>query len=169
MTSTKPDTLETAHSAQMTALGAAQALATNHSRVELQGIACHPSPWKQVMTYALCGGMAILLTFTWKTGGVMLALAILLSAVIEVEGGQGWLKKILIRKAGSNIIIWKSPRFSTPIDWEPPEKPVLIVNLPRTQPPSASSFLWTHRLIVSCAALSLLSTILIMANVLLPG
>ncbi|MDG1480886.1 MAG: hypothetical protein P8R54_14920 [Myxococcota bacterium] len=145
----QPTTTQDAQSTQAVestlpmALSLASAIAEHGDEVELQGTVLHRD---RALTLAAGAAIAAVVTMLGQLTplpGIALLLLILLSFVEDLEGGTGWLRRLVVLKdVGHNVILWRAPRLPTrstpPAESRPPwlaegalsHRPALLICVP---------------------------------------
>jgi hypothetical protein len=104
-----------------TALSLAHQLARRGGDVELQGTVLHRD---RALTLAASAALAAVVIMTGQLmplPGVLLLLAILVSLVEDLDGGSGWLRRLIVlRDIGHNVILWRAERLPAPPEAPPP-------------------------------------------------
>ncbi|MFT5684385.1 MAG: hypothetical protein ACI8RZ_005326 [Myxococcota bacterium] len=132
-----------------TALSLARALAERGDEVELQGTVIHRD---RALTLAACAAVAAVVTMLGQLTplpAAVLLLAILLSLVADLDGGSGWLRRLVVLKdIGHNVLLWRAPRLPTrsnpPAENEPTRlaqgaiahRPALLICVPADGTPA---------------------------------
>ena len=96
-------------------LSFARSLAQQREHVELQGAVLHRSPdLTLAATAATAAAVAIVGQLAPLPGAVVLLL-VLLSALIDLDGGQGWVRRlVLVKDIGHTILLWRGARLPPP-------------------------------------------------------
>lgn len=148
------------------AISLARAMAERGDEVELQGTVLHRD---RALTLAAGAAVAAVVTMLGQLTplpGAVFLLLILLSLVEDLEGGTGWLRRLVVLKdAGHNVILWRAPRLPTrsvpPAESRPPwlaegalsPRPALLICVPADGLPGERVGLrWAH-IAVSIATL----------------
>jgi hypothetical protein len=130
------------------ALATAKPFASDFRLVELQGVTLHRHHTRVVAIYALMGGAVGVLSILLPIIGGLLCLALALSAAADIRGGRGWVRNLLLRDSGLNLLLWKTrgeegegpvdrpKEFLRVEDGQEQGPPRLVIGLPLTQPPS---------------------------------
>jgi hypothetical protein len=145
----------------------ARALAERGGDVELQGTVVHRA---RALTLSACAAVAAVVAMLGQLTplvGAALMLTIMLSLVRDLEGGSGWLRRLVVlRDIGHNVITWRTPRLPThaaskPEDHRPPwlaedaitGGPVLLICAPADGAPGEDRRHHRMHLAVLCAVL----------------
>jgi hypothetical protein len=76
--------------------------------VTLQGTVVHTRASRTVALYCVCSAGLSLLALQWPYIALIGLLAVGLSALVDLEGGQGWLRPLVPREPDFNVIAWPS-------------------------------------------------------------
>ncbi|MEL6347878.1 MAG: hypothetical protein AAFV53_32530 [Myxococcota bacterium] len=93
------------------ALGLAHRLAQRREHVELQGTVIHRSRDLTLAATAAAAAIAALLGLIAPPLGLLGVALVLMSGYRDLEGGSGWVRRMLVLKdLGHNVIVWRSLR-----------------------------------------------------------
>ena len=106
-------------------MSAAQRLAHAGHAVDINGVVAHQSNDSTVMLTGALGAIGCVAGLLWPIEASVGLLAILLSATTDSDGGQGWVRRLVIRGIDHTIVVWPKPS-----DLDEPERPSLLVTAP---------------------------------------
>ena len=128
-------------------LATAHRLATAGHVVDINGVVAHQSHETTVMLTGVLGAIGCLTGLVWSIEASVGLLAILLSAITDSDGGQGWVRQLVTRGIDHTIVVWPGPS-----DVDEPDRPSLLVTAPL--PPTVAlpfhSSRWMVGPIVGC-------------------
>lgn len=120
MTTPSPNTA-TAANAWTTASNIARA---GHT-VDLHGTVAHTTAAPAVSLLCALGAFATVLGLVWPVASGALLAALVLSALMELNGGVGWVRTLITKDVTHSVIVWPSK------DGErPPDRPTLVITAP---------------------------------------
>lgn len=107
-------------------------LNTERNLLEIQGVTCDRNYLHVIGIYALLCIIPCALLYLWPTAGLVTALLIFFSIAQDLRGRQGWIRGLLLKHCGENIISWYQERIPTQANQRPDVVPSVIVALPYT-------------------------------------
>ena len=107
-------------------------LNTERNLLEIQGVTCDRNYLHVVGIYALLCIVPGSLLYLWPKAGLVTSLFIFFSIIQDLRGRQGWIRGLLLKHCGQNIISWYQHRIPTKANERPPVVPSVIVALPYT-------------------------------------
>ena len=107
-------------------------LDTERNLLEIQGVTCDRNYVHVVGIYALLCIIPCSLLYLWSAAGIVTSLFVLVSIIQDVRGRQGWIRGLLLKHCGKNIISWYHERIPTQANKRPDVVPSVIIALPYT-------------------------------------
>ncbi len=113
--------------------------------VTLQATVAQVAAGRTVALYTLLTAMLCLTGLLWQDFSLVAIFLVVLSAVVDLDGGRGWVRRLVPSRAQYNVVIWPQPGHG----------PILLVaapldtEVPLRQPPS-----WLLRIPVGLMILS---------------
>lgn len=107
-------------------------LNTERNLLEIQGVTCDRNYLHVVGIYALLCIAPCSLLYLWPQAGLITSLCIFFSIIQDIRGKQGWIRGLLLKHCGKNIISWYHQRIPTQAYERPPVVPSVVVALPYT-------------------------------------
>ncbi|MEC7985316.1 MAG: hypothetical protein VX278_09135 [Myxococcota bacterium] len=107
-----------------------QALITEDTLIEVQGVTLDRSPLRVAGIYAFLNLIAGSLFWFWPIGASLLSVAILYSTIQDLRGLKGWVRNYLLKDIGINVLSWHTNRIPDSHDWTPPNTNGLILAIP---------------------------------------
>ena len=120
----------------------AQAFESLGASVEIHPSVVGSHPSLTLLTYALVGLLAAGFVVLKPLWGLVLLFALVPSAIRDIDGGMGWLRRFTPKEIGRSLVIWpcqtpkQQPKLGWPTAKPAPENPTILICLPiSTQPP----------------------------------
>ena len=107
-------------------------LNTERNLLEIQGVTCDRNYLHVVGIYALLCIVPCSLLYLWPQAGIVTSLLIFFSIIQDIRGRQGWIRGLLLKHCGKNIISWYQQRIPTQANERPAVVPSVIIALPYT-------------------------------------
>ena len=107
-------------------------LNTERTLLEIQGVTCDRNYVHVIGIYALLCIVPCSLLYLWPTAGIVTSILVFISIVQDVRGRQGWIRGLLLKHCGENIISWYPARIPTEANKRPKVVPSVIIALPYT-------------------------------------
>ena len=107
-------------------------LATDRELLEIQGVTLDKNHLHIIGIYALICIIPCALLYFWFQAGVFTLTLVFISLLKDIRGRQGWVRGLLLKHCGKNIISWFPERIPSEAKKSPPSVPSVIVALPYT-------------------------------------
>jgi hypothetical protein len=105
----------------------ARALAHSNRKVDLNGIVTHTKGSSTLALTLALAALTILSGLVWPLGCAICILVIVVSAMADVDGGKGWVRRMLVKDISHTIIVWPEEPDS---EETTPPKPTLLITAP---------------------------------------
>lgn len=113
------------HETNPDAWSAAHALARNGHIVHLNGIVSHASVGSITALTCLFGSAACIAGILWPVTSTVLLFIILLSALADLDGGSGWVRRFVAKGFSHNMMVWPNHQ-----EQDDPNRPTLLIVAP---------------------------------------
>ena len=113
------------HEANPDAWSAAHTLARNGHIVHLNGIVSHASVGSITALTCLFGSVACIAGILWPVTSTVLLFIIVLSAMADLDGGSGWVRRFVTKGFSHNMMVWPNPQEN-----DDPHQPTLLIVAP---------------------------------------
>jgi hypothetical protein len=119
----------TAHETSTTsdAWSTAADLARAGHRVDLDGVVSHSKATPTLALTCSLGAVFALIGLVWPGIGVVGLLAVVASALQDLDAGHGWVRHLLVKDISHTLVIWPSDRSPGP---SPDSAPTLLITAP---------------------------------------
>ncbi len=106
--------------------------------VTLQGTVAHKGSRQTVALYTTLTALLCLLGIRWPDQALVCMVLIIWSAIVDLDGGRGWVRSILPTRAAHNVIIWPAKSngpmllVAAPMELEVPlrQAPAWVLRIP---------------------------------------
>ncbi len=83
--------------------------------MELQGTVIHRASGLTLSAGAAAAAVLVMLGQVWPAVGAAALLAVAWALLVDLDGGHGWLRRLLVlKRIGHNILIWRTRRLPAP-------------------------------------------------------